>query len=349
MAKKEAAHPANYKDPEPDFTKMGWGKKELQLFQNLIIENAHQESLPNIVTAQEAEPAGKMIPEIEVILRKKMLFDEGWNLMVAENIVCKLADGKTIMVRQNIGNCVGDSHACLIVNRSCHEILALGDAEEPLGEGNLAVPFIPYTYGVGRWAGNMLGPGDGSYCGAQIKGTMTHGFLPCFVEGLSKYAGAGDAALPQGTAAAGRLFGKSKAEIQKWTDKASDFDLLEAPKCTSGDDAIELVAKKQIPLQICSGQGFAYDRFDAKYGVHLYRFSGSWSHSMQIVAVFAIKGQWFVVIRNQWGQSASKGSPEIGIPAGCMVITLELFAKWVKKSECIGLGSIKGLGSNPGA
>lgn len=342
---KRANTVANYRDPAPNRDLMGWGERQLRDAQKRVMEQKMQEALPNVIVAGDAIGAGTMLPTIEKKIRSLFMFDEGWSCLVAEQLVYELADAITLMIAQNIGNCVGASHAGLIASRYAHEILALGDAEERLGVGNLAMPFIPYTYGVGRWVGNMLRGGDGSYCGAQIEGTMKYGFLPCFTPGLDQF----DGTLPQCSASVGRQFGKSKSLLQEWSAKAVQFDLLEAPRCTSADDAKELIAGKQIPLQICSGQGFVYDRFDEKYGVHLYRPGGRWSHSMQLVACFAIKGQWFIVIRNQWGMNAHKGSPEIGVPGGCMVITLETFAKWIRSAECIGIGSIKGLEANPGA
>lgn len=243
-----------------------------------------------------------------------------------------------------VHNCVGDSHCCLLAGRIAHEILAIGDAEEPLGEKQLAVPFIPYSYGVGRWVGGMLGPGDGSYCGAQIEGTMKHGFLPCFTPGLDKYG-----SLPQSSASVGRLFGKSKAEIEKWTDKASLFDLLEAPKCKTVDEFWDLVVEKQIPLQICSGTMPTFWKNDDKYGIPLYRMGEPASHSTQLVAGIELKGARFAVGRNQWGYGAHKGAPSIGIPGGCYTFPIEELAKWLPKAETIGIGSIKGLEINPGA
>ncbi len=350
MAKKMDM-PANYKDPAPG--PFGWGKEKLNASQNRAMEQASQQ-LPNvgkiIVGAKEAVGATPIDPDVEKALRLKMKFDEGWDFMVAERIVQGFSDNETFMARQLIGNCVGDSHCGLILSRISHEILAEGDAEEPLGKLHLGAPFIPYSYGVGRMVGDMLGPGDGSYCGAQMDGTLQYGFLPCFTEGLDKYAGDGDAALPQGTATANRLFGKSKKEIEKWTDKAVNFKMTEAPKAETADEAKVLLVEKFTPLQICSDWAFRYRTFDEKYGVHLYeRDPGDeWSHSMQVVAMFSIKGQWFVVIRNQWGLDAHKGSPEIGIAPGCFTITMEEFADWIRQSETMGIGEIQGFPTNPG-
>ncbi len=336
-----------YQDPPVNPRLFGWGDPALNVIQNRVIESNLIGSLPNVVVARDAT-AAVMLPSIEKVIRAKFHFDEGWSFFVAEETVYRLSSGQTLMVPQNIGNCVGSSHSKLLAARIAHEILALGDAEDPLGSTitgpTSLIPFIPYTYGVGRWAGNMLGGGDGSYCGAQIKGTMEHGFLPCRTPGLEQYAGT----FPQCAADVGRLFGRSKSVLEQWRPQAIKFDLLEAPRASTGDEAKTLVVDKQIPLQICSGWGFAYDRFDSKYNVHLYRRSGSWSHSMQVMAIFAIKGQWFVAIRNQWGMDAHRGSPEIGIPGGCFVITFELFSSWIRASETIGIGQIQGLPQNPG-
>lgn len=335
-----------HKDPAP--REMGWGRKTHNIAQTMAIEKMTLDKVPIRCAAKDSVGATSIDPTIEKAIRAKFKFDEGWDFMVAERIVYGLKDDETWMVPQLIGNCVGDSHCGLITARYAHEILAEGDAEEPLGKRMLGSPFIPYSYGVGRMEGDMLGPGDGSYCGAQMQGTLKYGFLPCFTEGLDRYAGPGDAALPQGTAQANRLFGSSRREIEKWTAKASKFAMKEAPVATNADEAWDLMVNKKIPLQICSGQGFAYWKFDTRYGVHLYRPSGTWSHSMQLVVAFVIKGQRFRVIRNQWGLDAHKGSPEIGIPGGCMVIAEEDFARWIRDSEVMGIGEIDGLPTNPG-
>lgn len=346
----KSSRPTPYSDPDPspDQFPQGWGDPTLQAAQNQLIEATAQESLPIIVAAEDAIGASQMIPSVEAAIRKHFRFDgPGWDSMVAERLLYGLAEGETIMVPQNIGNCVGDSHCCLLAGRIAHEIYAIGEAEEPLGMQQLAVPFIPFSYGVGRWVGGMLGPSDGSYCGAQIEGTMKYGFLPCFVEGLDKYAGSGASGLPQGTAAAGRLFGRSKAEIQKFTDKAIDFDLLEAPQCKTVDDAWTLIVDKKINIQICSGTMPKFWKFDDKYGFPLYRMGTPASHSTQINAAFEHKGGRFFVGRNQWGYNAHKGAPEIGVAGGCYVFPSEELAKWLPRAEAIGIGAIKGLEMKP--
>lgn len=336
--------PANYRDPAPNPKRMGWGKKTDTDAEKRKKDRKLIESLPMVCAAGDAVGATQLIASIEKTVRAKFMFDSGWDCMVAERLVYKLADLLTLMITQNIGNCVGASHVALLASRIAHEILLIGDPEEPLGMDQLAMPFIPYTYGVGRWVGGMLGPGDGSYCGAQIEGTQKHGFLPCFTPGLEAY----DGTLPQASAKVGRKFGSSRAEIEKWTELAKPFDLVEAPVCRSTDDAIHLIEDLKIPLQICSGV-MPGGRVDNSLGFPVYTGFVSASHSTQITTSFTFKGRKFFVDRNQWGYKAHLGAPTIGIPPGCLVFPAENFTKWIKKSECIGIGAIKGLESNPGA
>lgn len=316
--------------------KMGWGIPSESSRVNLRNEAAAIGKLAaetNMVCAAvDAIGGSEPNPKIFETIKSKFKFDEGWDFRVAEEMLY----GAELTFNQNIGNCVGASHGMLLSARSAHEIVAKGDPEEPLGLKNLAIPFVPFSYGVGRWVGGMLGPGDGSYCGAQMEGTLKYGFLPCNTEGLSEaYSD-----LPQGTSSVGRLFGKSKSEIQKWTDKASKFTMAEAPKVRDVEDAKVLVTQKYTPLQICSGWGFRFSHFDSKYGINIYKPGGSWSHSMQIIAIFAIKGAWFVVVRNQWGKTHKDGMT--------FTITIDDFARWLKSAECLGIGELKTAEANPG-
>jgi hypothetical protein len=67
---------------------------------------------------------------------------------------------------------------------------------------------------------------------------------------------------------------------------------------------------------------------------------------MGIYGMFEIKGQEFVEIGNQWGRSAHKGSPEIGVPGGHMLITVETFERWLRAAHCRAVGQIDGLKSS---
>lgn len=316
-----ANHAANYSEPTGP---MGWGDPELSTIDNRMAEAAMMESLPMVCTVRDSHGAGTIMPAVEARIRSAFKFDEGWDFRVAEELVAGVQT-----FQQNIGNCVGASHTMLLAARIAHEILAEGQAEEALGQGDLQMPFVPYSYGVGRLAGNMLGRGDGSYCGAQIRGTQEHGFLPCFVPGVSDYG-----SLPQSSSTVGRLFGRSRAELEKWMPHARPFDLVEAPKVQSADDVWELIVNKKIPLQICSGWGFRFKQTDAN-GINVYDRGGSWSHSMQLIAAFRIKQQKYCTVRNQWGKSHKDGQS--------FTIRWETLERWIPNSETIGIGEIQGL------
>ena len=251
--------------------------------------------------------------------------------------------GDESYVADGIGvhNCVGASHCLLLATRIAHEIVGMGQLEEPLGAGMLGVPFIPFSYGVGRDAAGIRGKGDGSTCQGQIEGTREHGFLPCYIAELKQFKGTGDADFPQGTASANRSFGSSIANCKPWFEYAKKFELKETPLIESADDAYECIAEKKIPIQICSDIGFKHTA-DKKYG-DLYVPGPSWAHSMQLVAALTFKGERFIVVRNQWGDEAHTGNELMGIPGGSMVLAFDVADRYIKRSHAVGIGEIVGL------
>jgi hypothetical protein len=338
------------KDPEFDPKLMGWGDRTLQPHQNLAMESRSIQYLSDktgiVCSASAAEGASKMSPKMDKLIRSFFKFDSGWDTMVAERMLYKLTPEQTLMVTQNIGNCVGDSHCCLVAGRIAHEVFAIGEAEEPFGFGQLSVPFIAYSYGAGRLVGGMINSrGDGSYCGAQMEGSQEYGYLPCSTPGLNEAYG--ESSMPQGSAKTGRKFGSSKSEIEKWKGEATKFDLLEAPVCKTVDDAIMMIEEKQIGLQICSGTMPGRPVYDKALDCYVYTGWTPASHSTQIVTSFKQKGRQFFVGRNQWGYGAHKGAPSLGIPGGCYVFPAENLASWLKRAECIGVGSIQGIPQSP--
>ena len=327
----------DWSEPEPNEKRMGWTIDHLQPAQMKLIEEQASQEDELFCEAADASSISDIDDRILEIVKSHFKFDDGMNLLVFEQLVYQT----TFMIDQNMGNCVGNSHVCLVANRIAVEILGFGQLEEPLDVPGVQtnVPFIPYSYGVGRHMAGFRGNSDGSTCSGQIQGTQKYGFLPCYTPGLENYSGT----LPQCSSSVGKKFGRNFDECEKWLPHAKQFDLLEAPRARTAEDAKHLVCEKLISLQICSGWGFKYDGFDSHYGVHLYRPSGRWAHSMQVVAMFEIKGQWFTVIRNQWGKNQHKGSPEIDIPGGCMVIPIETFDRWIRDSVTFGIGEIQGL------
>lgn len=311
--------------------KFGWGHPgdapERTLYREKIAFEVFSSANPERYV-QACDFSAKEESTIEKELRKSMPFDEGWSFLPAE----KLVYGQELVFNQNIGNCVGASHCLLLAACVAHEILVEGDPEEALGEFKTSspVPYVPYSYGVGRVfiGGNRI-RGDGSLCEWQIKGTMDYGFLPSDTPGLTD--------VPQGSASTGRRFGSSAAELNKWTDTAKNYDLVTSVVPSSADDCWDLVVNKRRPLQICSGWSFAFWKTDSN-GVNVYRRSPEgWAHSMQIVAMFTIKGQRYVTVRNQWGKSHKDG----------MTFTtyFEEFAKWYSQANIASIGELKGRSS----
>lgn len=327
--------PANYTDPPPG--QMGWEWDQLQTRQKLIVEKTAFEDSPAACLIGDATPAGAISPAIEKIIRAKFQFDAGWSFHVTDKLVYSIY----LMIRQLVGNCVAASHCLLLATRISHEIVGMGQLEEPLGAGMLGVPFIPFSYGVGRDAAGIRGKGDGSTCQGQIEGTREHGFLPCYIAELKQFKGTGDADFPQGTAVANRSFGSSIANCKPWFEYAKKFELTETPLIESADDAYECIAEKKIPIQICSDVGFKHTA-DKKYG-DLYVPGPSWSHSMQIVGALTFKGERFIVVRNQWGDEAHTGNELMGIPGGSMVLAFDVADRYIKRSHAVGIGEIVGL------
>jgi hypothetical protein len=110
----------------------------------------------------------------------------------------------------------------------------------------------------------------------------------------------------------------------------------------TADDAKNTLCVLKQPCHICSSWGFkpVTGRPDDKYGVVIHRRSGSWAHNMTVYGVISIKGTWFVVIKNSWGATAHP-DPGAGLPRGCFVIPLDLFASWIRQAECMSIGELQ--------
>ncbi len=310
--------------------KMGWGDPRDNPTHTLYRERIAFEVASDLFTPFEVlqEQEATESP-IEAELRQLMPFDKGWDFEYAD----KLIYGQHLTFQQNIGNCVGASHCMLLASKVAHEILIEGDPEEPLGDqASSPIPYVPYSYGAGRVyiGGNRIN-GDGSLCEWQIQATMEYGFLPSDQDGLT--------GVPQGSAGTGRSWGRSKATLDKWLPQAKAYDMESTP-ITSADQCRTALVDHKHPSQICSSWGFAVQRYDSKYDLNLYTKSGSWAHSMQVIAIFEKKGAWFVKIRNQWGETHKDGMS--------FVIPFELFERWIPQSSTATIGEIKGRPTNPG-
>lgn len=332
--------PATYQDPAPG--PMGWeieiagAKLEPNVMLALERRAAERSDLTTIVGMVRG--AGEIPELIEKSMRSDMPFDRGWSHYVVERRVY----GETLVLEQLVGNCVGAGHVKALARRIAHEIYAMGQLEEPLGTGQKGMPFLPYSYGVGRHEAGIRGNSDGSTCEGQFRGTERWGFLPCFIPGLEKYVGGGAAAFPQGTAAANKLFGRSIDEARKWADHAKKFILENTVVIESWEDLWEAVVDKKLSPMVCSGYGFKFWREDPKYGP-LYRIGGSWAHNMTLPLACEFKGEGFGSVDNQWGEGAHVGNEILGIPRGAMAVPAEEIDRLCRGGHCVAVGDISGL------
>ncbi len=307
----------------------GWGSQHSSIETKLADERRETEanmrlygedrfSAPNVTTIVKSP--------IESQLLKLMPFDEGWDFRFAERVVYgrELQRGP-----QNIGNCVGYSNCLLLATRIAHEILVRGDLELTLGDygRNSPVPFIPYAYGAGRClSGNMCGNFDGSYCSVQIRANLEHGILPSDLDVLSEYN------VPQGSARTGRRFGSSRSLVQKYRKYAIDYKLEHSYQVETVDSLWDAIVEKKMPCQICSSWGFRSQ--EKREWFYIWKQSGRWAHSMQIIAAFKLKGQMYFMIGNQWGNYHNG--------TYWFVVTAETMEKWLRQADCRTIGNIAG-------
>jgi hypothetical protein len=324
---------------------MGWGPEGIEP----RVQLAKEEKQYDVILA--SAPAGRYMEFVQFAsskrrqrafaippeVREKFKFDSGFAFWVPEQMVY----GKDVEPGpQERGTCVGTSHVELLASRIAVEILIEQQPEQPLGLGMAVCPYEPYSYGVGRCnrSGSLGSPrirGDGSNCSWQINATMTHGFLPSNLEGL--------VGPPPGSTSSvqGSWGNNSGGVLRKWRPKAIEFDLATSVRVRNGNEAWTALTEILTPIQICSGQGFAYKGWDSKYQIGLYKFSGSWSHSMQLIAGMEIKGERFCVVRNQWGRKAHKDCGR-GIPLGSFAITWATLERWLPNAYAATIGEIKG-------
>ena len=191
--------------------------------------------------------------------------------------------------KQAIGDCVSFATAHCIDHLAVTEIVN-GDREEFKYRQS-----TEYIYGISRvqiGGGRLRGDGsNGSWAakGIQKYGTVGRTKLPYGVD-LTKYSGNrardwGRKGPPKTTLATG------KEHI------VTNYSL-----CQSVGDVCDALANDN-PVNVCSSQGFSGKR--NKYGIC--KPSGSWSHSMAIVAVDTKHKYPSVFILNSWGTGYISG------------------------------------------
>ena len=317
--------------------RFGWGEESESEQKKLYIEAIENENL--LQTYGEATfspPAEREETEMETRVRKIMPFSVGWDFTYASNIVYKkdISHGP-----QNDGNCVGFSNSVGVAYRISHEILCLGQADEPLGSyatKTSPMPHIGYSYGMGRYEGNMLNSGAGSYCSVQLKANKEHGFLPCDTPGIQTE----DPQPP--TTAETKKWGRDKELLFKWRPYAIEQTLEHSYQVKTEDDMWNAIVKDKMPVQICSMWGFEARgkiQWD-DYVFWEYIRRGSWPHSMTVIGAYENpknNSRWYKV-GNQWGDY-HKGEWYFHVSSDTM-------RNWVPNSESRTIGEILGRESN---
>lgn len=338
---------AGWADDESIIRPMGWGRPNQTVAEALQEERITSDELiaSSDVRFMDAADyictAGRPLGEHPAIqaLKQHFQFDSGFGFWVPEQIVY----GMIYPSYQEIGNCVGESHARLLAKRLAIEILCEGEGEEPFGPAVKYMPYIPYSYGVGRCNRNgELGSsrinGDGSLCSWQIAGTMQHGILPSTFDGLVSPPDGGSASNQ-------RAWGDNRGGVlNEWRPKALPTTLLASVFVREATQAKSLILDHLVPLQICSNWGFRYSHKVGELSV--YKPGGSWPHSMQVDGWFTYQGNEYVSIDNQWGPNAHY-DPGLGMPKGRFIIEADDFARWIRDSETASIAAIRGIPSPP--
>ena len=310
---------------------MGWGFEHLSIQKNLYNERILYDVMCDNMPEKISFAYDREETPIEKKIRKLFQFDEGWSFHIVEQIIYD----RVLLMSQNLGNCVGASHAQLIASKVAHDIYVSGQNELMFGENtdpqiDSVVPYITFSYQAGKMLAGSRPSSDGSWGNVQQKASLTIGILPCSTPGLV-------GPFPQPSASVTRSFGPSM--VKKYQEQASKHLMLDSRQVKSFEELKQAIVVEKTPCQITSGWGFASAGFDTKYGITIFKASGSWAHSMQLIAVFELKGQWFVLVRNQWGDK--HGEIGLGLPRGCFVITSETADRWLKDAFCFTIGDIQ--------
>jgi len=288
-----------------------------------------QDIVPTRFTSMGPEKLDEHIEKLCRIKGQEDSIEEGWDMSWLEKVTNILLDD---LANQIIGSCVATSHITLLATRMLHQVVLVGEAIELLGKKlssrESICPFGPFSYRAGRKYAGINGRGDGSTCSGQIRGTMALGFLPCDTAALQS-----DFFPEPKSTDLYRSWGSNDTLMNTFLQVASSYDLEEAPEVNTADQAKIFLVDEKKPLQICSGWGFAPTNKRLPNGDYLHTKSGSWAHSMQVIAIVRMTDRnWYVKIRNQWGKY-HKGK-------NYFWVSLEEFARWIRDSSTMAIGKI---------
>ena len=295
-----------------------------------------EDLVPNRFSFQgEPEPDPEILQGCYAIRDQEGVTD-GWDCRWLEQFAGVLIDQTPAQI---IGSCVATSHIKLLATRMLHEIVLLGKAQEFLGRDitgqESLLPFGPYSYRTGRKYAGINGRGDGSTCSGQMRGTMALGFLPCDTTSLQSdfFPEPKDRNLY-------RAWGANDSLMNQFSEQAQKFDLVEAPQITTAD-----LMKRSLmefkPVQICSGWGFGRTNKRLSNGRYIWTRRGSWAHSMQIIAVILLDGDWYGVVRNQWGKYHDNFVD--------FYVDFNEVERWIRQASAMAIGNIVSRQSDPPA
>jgi hypothetical protein len=172
--------------------KMGWGEAVMLESQRIDTEKRMyamcQESFPEMF-----EPVAD--PDYNEdrfnVVKKLMEADEIEEGFSFNHLEVAAYNNYLRWLAQIIGSCVASGGGRVCTHRMLAEVLLLNEPEQLLGTSlvgtNNVSPFMPYNYRAGRKIGGLNG-GDGSFCGAHIRGLREYGMIPCSTPGLQSDA-----------------------------------------------------------------------------------------------------------------------------------------------------------------
>lgn len=274
---------------------------------NVDAEYERSKDTPGVAAFGFGAAGNQPLPGIEQYVReymdKQYGTGTGWDFTCAERRLY----GDVLWTNQPNGNCVGSSMGISMGSRIAHDVFAVGDAENPLGDTiwtpSSGIPFIPFLYGSGRHVGGFTGNGDGSWGTAQLEATHRYGFLDCNeVEGYPPE-------YPQSNSSTNKLFGRNFTECTKYLEPASQRTLDDSVTVDTFDELWHAMTVDFMPAIAAGDCGFGYDRTER--GLRLYKHDRRWSHQMSIRRALEFtqdgRRERYIWVGNQWGKDNHGG------------------------------------------
>lgn len=205
--------------------------------------------------------------------------------------------GAYIVLKQQIGDCVDNSH-CNVVNH----LLALAiKAGEPF-------EWVAETARGPIYAGSRVEVGGGRISGDGSQGAWAARFLTEWgAIPLGKY---GEIDLTRYDPGLSRRWGAPGRGVPDELEPVlKQYPIKTASRVRTWEEARDALANA-YPVNICSDQGFTQTRDKDGFC----RASGSWSHSMVLLGVRADRPG--ALVQNSWGDTGCRGPKALDQPEG---------------------------------